>query len=236
MKITVNNKYGDFFMFITVYRTIILYIVVIISIRIMGKRQIGEMQPGELVVTLLISDIAAMPLQDTNQPVLFGVAAIFTLVTLEILLSVIELKSFFMRKLISGKSVILIKDGAIDQKELKKVRMTVLDLVEMLRNQQVFDVSTVSFAVLETGGNLSVLLKSKSQPVTAGDLNVKKSSAELPLPVISDGKLLSESMTALGITRKEVLNRLSGERLSPSDILLMTLDSNGNTNIVKKAV
>ena len=223
-------------MFITVYRTIILYIIVIISIRIMGKRQIGEMQPGELVVTLLISDIAAMPLQDTNQPVLFGVAAIFTLVTLEILMSVIELKSFFMRKLISGKSVILIKDGTIDQKELKKVRMTVLDLVEMLRNQQVFDLSTVSFAVLETGGNLSVLLKSKSQPVTAGDLNVKKSSAELPLPVISDGKLLSESMTALGITRKEVLNRLSSEKLKPSQVMLMTLDSNGNTNIVKKAV
>lgn len=223
-------------MFITVYRTIILYIIVIISIRIMGKRQIGEMQPGELVVTLLISDIAAMPLQDTNQPVLFGVAAIFTLVTLEILMSVIELKSFFMRKLISGKSVILIKDGTIDQKELKKVRMTVLDLVEMLRNQQVFDLSTVSFAVLETGGNLSVLLKSKSQPVTAGDLNVKKGSAELPLPVISDGKLLSESMTALGITRKEVLNRLSSEKLKPSQVMLMTLDSNGNTNIVKKAV
>lgn len=223
-------------MFITVYRTIILYIIVIISIRIMGKRQIGEMQPGELVVTLLISDIAAMPLQDTNQPVLFGVAAIFTLVTLEILMSVIALKSFFMRKLISGKSAIIIKDGTIDQKELKKVRMTVLDLVEMLRNQQVFDISTVSFAVLETGGNLSVLLKSKSQPVTAGDLNVKKSSAELPLPVISDGKLLSESMTALGITRKEVLNRLSSERLKPSQVMLMTLDSNGNTNIVKKAV
>ena len=223
-------------MFITVYRTIILYIIVIISIRIMGKRQIGEMQPGELVVTLLISDIAAMPLQDTNQPVLFGVAAIFTLVTLEILMSVIELKSFFMRKLISGKSVILIKDGTIDQKELKKVRMTVLDLVEMLRNQQVFDLSTVSFAVLETGGNLSVLLKSKSQPVTAGDLNVKKNSAELPLPVISDGKLLSESITALGITRKEVLNRLSSEKLKPSQVMLMTLDSNGNTNIVKKAV
>ena len=223
-------------MFITVYRTIILYIIVIISIRIMGKRQIGEMQPGELVVTLLISDIAAMPLQDTNQPVLFGVAAIFTLVTLEILMSVIALKSFFMRKLISGKSAIIIKDGTIDQKELKKVRMTVLDLVEMLRNQQVFDISTVSFAVLETGGNLSVLLKSKSQPVTAGDLNVKKSSAELPLPVISDGKLLSESMTALGITRKEVLNRLSSQRLKPSQVMLMTLDSNGNTNIVKKAV
>ncbi len=223
-------------MFVTIYRTIILYIIVIISIRIMGKRQIGEMQPGELVVTLLISDIAAMPLQDTDQPMLFGVAAIFTLVTLEIFVSILALKSFFVRKIMSGNSAILIKDGIIDQKELKKVRMTVLDLVEMLRNQQVFDLATVSFAVLETGGNLSVLLKSKDQPVTAGDLNVKKAPAELPLPVVSDGKILGESVSALGTTKKAVLKRISDEKLSLKDVMLMTLDSNGNTSFVKKAV
>lgn len=221
-------------MFITVYRTIILYIIVIISIRLMGKRQIGDMQPGELVVTLLISEIAAMPLQDTDQPILFGVSSIFTLVALEILISIIALKSFFVRKLISGKSVILIKDGIIDQKELKKVRMTVLDLVEMLRNQQVFDLSTVSFAVLETGGNLSVLLKSKSQPATVGDIKVQKGPAELPLPVISDGKILTESVTALGITKNEVIRRLAKKGIKPSQVMLMTLDSGGKEAIVKK--
>lgn len=221
-------------MFITVYRTILLYIIVIISVRLMGKRQIGEMQPGELVVTLLISDIAAMPLQDTNQPILFGVAAIFTLVTLEILVSVVAMKSFFLRKLISGKSVILIKDGAVCESELKKVRITVLDLVEMLRNQQVFDISTVSFAVLETGGNLNVLLKSKSQPATVGDLSIKKEAAKLPLPVVSDGRLLKESISALGTTRKEVIKLLAQKHTKPSEVLLMTLDANGNVNVVKK--
>lgn len=221
-------------MFITVYRTIILYIIVIISIRLMGKRQIGDMQPGELVVTLLISEIAAMPLQDTDQPILFGVSAIFTLVTLEIMVSILSLKSFFIRKLISGKSVILIKDGIIDQRELKKVRMTVLDLVEMLRNQQVFDISTVSFAVLETGGNLSVLLKSKSQPATVGDIKVQKAPAELPLPVISDGKILAESVKSLGVTRQEIIRRLSKKGMRPSDVMLMTLDSGGAEIIVKK--
>lgn len=233
MKITVNNKYGDFFMFITIYRTVLLYFVVIISIRLMGKRQIGEMQPGELVVTLLISDIAAMPLQDTNQPIFFGVSAIFTLVALEIVLSVVSLKSFFVRKLLSGKSVILIKDGIIDQKELKKVRMTVLDLVEMLRSQQVFDISTVSFAVLETGGNLSVLLKSNSQPATVGDMDIKKEAAELPLPVISDGKILYESLGVLRVS-KEKLQKILGKKIKVNDVLLMTLDENGNKNIVKK--
>lgn len=223
-------------MFITVYRTIILYIIVIISIRLMGKRQIGDMQPGELVVTLLISEIAAMPLQDTDQPILFGVSAIFTLVTLEIMISLLSLKSFFVRKLISGKSVILIKDGIIDQKELKKVRLTVLDLVELLRNQQVFDISTVSFAVLETGGNLNVLLKSKSQPATVGDIKVQKGPAELPLPVISDGKILTESVNALGITRQEIVRRISKKGLRTADIMLMTLDSGGKESIVKKGV
>lgn len=221
-------------MFITVYRTLILYIVVIISIRLMGKRQIGDMQPSELVVTLLISEIAAMPLQDTNQPLSYGISAISTLVVLEICLSLVALKSFFARKLLSGKSVILIKDGVIDQKELKRVRMTVLDLVEMLRSQQIFDIGTVSFAVLETGGDLSVLLKSGYQPATAKDVGAKNSRAELPLPVISDGKILKESLKALGVLDIHIYNRLSAKGLKLRQVLLMTLDENGKENIVKK--
>ena len=221
-------------MFITIYRTIILYIVVIISIRLMGKRQIGDMQPSELVITLLISEIAAMPLQDTDQPILFGISAIFTIVLIEIFVSLLSLKSFFIRKLLSGKSAILIKDGIIDQKELKKVRITVLDLVEMLRGQQVFDISTVSFAVLETGGSISVLLKAKSQPATVGDIKVQKAPAELPLPVISDGKVLPESLSALGINKSEVTVKLAKKGIRPRDVFLMTLDSNGKAEIVKK--
>ncbi len=175
-----------------------------------------------------------MPLQDTDQPILFGVSAIFTLVLLEILISIIALKSFFVRKLLSGKSAILIKDGIIDQKELKKVRITVLDLVEMLRGQQVFDISTVSFAVLETGGSISVLLKSKSQPATVGDIKVQKGPTELPLPVISDGKVLPESLSALGISKSEVTVQLAKKGVRPKDVFLMTLDSGGKAEIVKK--
>lgn len=221
-------------MFITVYRTLILYIVVIISIRLMGKRQIGDMQPGELVVTLLISEIAAMPLQDTDQPLLYGISAIATLVTLEIAISILSLKSFFIRKLLSGKSVVLIKDGIIDIKQLKKVRLTVLDLVELLRGQQIFDISTVAFAVLETGGNLSVLLKAGHQPATAKDVGAKNDPALLPLPVISDGKLLYESVRALGLKNTYIYKRLREKGLSIHDIMLMTLDRGGNESIVKR--
>lgn len=219
-------------MIITITRTIILYIFVTLGIRLMGKRQIGEMQPNELVVTLLISEIAAIPLQDTSQPILNGVVAIFMLVILEILISVISMKSLFMRKIMNGKSAVIIKNGVIDQQMMKSVRMTVLDLVELLRGQDVFDISTVAFAVLEVNGNLSVLLKSSEQPATAADLNVKKDKALLPLPVISDGKIIKESLEAIGTDEGAVRKMLKGDNVS--DIFLMTMDRNGNHSIIKQ--
>ena len=219
-------------MIITITRTIILYIFVTLGIRLMGKRQIGEMQPNELVVTLLISEIAAIPLQDTSQPILNGVVAIFMLVILEILISVISMKSLFMRKIMNGKSAVIIKNGVIDQQMMKSVRMTVLDLVELLRGQDVFDISTVAFAVLEVNGNLSVLLKSSEQPATAADLNVKKDKALLPLPVISDGKIIKESLESIGSDDGAVRKMLKGDNVS--DIFLMTMDRDGNHSIIKQ--
>lgn len=219
-------------MIITITRTIILYIFVTLGIRLMGKRQIGEMQPNELVVTLLISEIAAIPLQDTSQPILNGVVAIFMLVILEILISVISMKSLFMRKIMNGKSAVIIKNGVIDQQMMKSVRMTVLDLVELLRGQNVFDISTVAFAVLEVNGNLSVLLKSSEQPATAADINVKKDKALLPLPVISDGKIIKESLEAIGTDEGAVRKMLKGDNVS--DIFLMTMDRDGNHSIIKQ--
>ena len=216
-------------MIITITRTIILYIFVTLGIRLMGKRQIGEMQPNELVVTLLISEIAAIPLQDTSQPILNGVVAIFMLVILEILISVISMKSLFMRKIMNGKSAVIIKNGVIDQQMMKSVRMTVL---ELLRGQDVFDISTVAFAVLEVNGNLSVLLKSSEQPATAADLNVKKDKALLPLPVISDGKIIKESLEAIGTDEGAVRKMLKGDNVS--DIFLMTMDRDGNHSIIKQ--
>ena len=153
----------------------------------MGKRQIGDMQPNELVVTLLISEIAALPLQDPSQPILNGIIAVFVLVILEILISFITMKSYSIRKLMNGKSVIVIEHGKIDQKAMKKLRMTVLDLVELLRGQNVFDISTVAFAVLEVNGDLNVPLKSDFQPATVSDLSLKSQEAQMQIPVISDG-------------------------------------------------
>ena len=200
----------------------------------MGKRQIGEMQPNELVVTLLISEIAAIPLQDTSQPILDGVVAIFTLVILEIIISVTAMKSIIVRKLMNGKSAVIIKNGVVDQQAMKNVRMTVLDLVELLRGQNVFDISTVAFAVLEVNGNLSILLKSSEQPATSGDLKLNKEAAVLPLPVISDGKLINESLNALETDSVKIKKILDDNNTVIENVFLMTMDRDAKFTLIKK--
>jgi len=139
----------------------------------MGKRQIADMQPNELVVTLLISEIAAIPLQDPTQPLINGIVAIFILVIIEILISVASLKSKLLQRILSGRSIVIIKDGKIDKKAMSSVRLTNNDLTELLRQQDVFDPTTVQLAILEVNGSLSVLLKPEYRNATVGDLKKK---------------------------------------------------------------
>ena len=221
-------------MITTIVRTIILYVFVTFAIRVMGKRQIGDMQPNELVITLLISEIVAIPLQDISQPILSGVVAIFMLIVLEIVMSVLSLKSVGVRKFMSGNSVVIINNGVVDQNAMRNVRMTVLDLIEQLRGQNVFDISTVAFAVLEVNGNLSVLLKSGDQPATVKDIGVKKESQALPLPVVSDGKILKDSLKALSISKEDVTKKLRANHFELNNVFLMTLDKHDNISIIRK--
>ena len=216
-----------------IFRTAILFLFVTIAIRLMGKRQIGDMQPNELVVTLLLSEIAAIPLQDTAQPRLNCIIAIFILVIMEIVFSILSLKSTFVRRLLNGQAVVIIKNGVIDQKAMKRVRLTVMDLIEQLRVQNVFDISTVAFAVLEINGELSVLLKSGDQPATAKDVGAKNDKAVLPLPVISDGKIISENLTALKITHSDVEKILKQNNLTVKQVFLLTLDRKKNLTLIK---
>lgn len=221
-------------MLISVIRTIIIYFFVIAAIRLMGKRQIGDMQPGELVVTLLISEIAAIPLQDSSQPLVLGLAAMFTLVALEIVISIAAMKSLKIRKLISGKSVVVIKNGVIDQKAMRRVRLTVLDLIELLRAQEVFSLDNVSYAVLEVNGSLSVLLKEDKQPVTPEALKTKPQKEGMPLPVISDGKIVEESLSALEVSKEEIIKMVLANGLEVAEVFLLSLDRYGNFTLTKK--
>ncbi len=217
-----------------IIRTLILYLVLTLGIRLMGKRQIADMQPNELVVTLVISEIAAIPLQDTDQPILNGICSIFVLVVLEILLSVLAMKNMTVRRLISGQSVIIIEDGVIDQTAMKKVRMTILDLVELLRGQDVFEIEDVAFAVLEVNGELNVLLKAQKQNLTPMDMGQTPKPATLPLPVISDGKIIEDTMRNFQIERPHLDSILEKEKLKLKDVFLMTIDKDLKTTIIKK--
>lgn len=220
-------------MIITIIRTVVVYFFVTLGIRLMGKRQIGDMQPNELAVTLLISEIAAIPLQDSSQPVLNGIVAIFMLVIIEIFLSVITMKSIKFRKLMSGNSAIVIKNGVIDQKAMKKVRLTVIDLIELLRGQGIFHIENVAYAVLEVNGSLSVLQKSQYLPVEKQDIpKLKIQSASLPLPVISDGKIIMDALESLGGSENEIKRRISPAKVE--DVFLLTLDKEGKMNVTMK--
>ena len=217
-----------------IIRTLILYIILTLGIRLMGKRQIGDMQPNELVVTLVISEIAAIPLQDTNQPILNGVCSIFILVILEILLSVLAMKNMTVRRLISGQSVIIIENGVIDQTAMKKVRMTILDLVELLRGENVFAIEDVAFAILEVNGDLNVLLKSHMQTLTPKDMDLKPKPATLPLPVVSDGRIIEDTLRNSQISRNEFNKLMEREKIKLKDIFLMTIDKDRKTTSIKK--
>ncbi len=217
-----------------IIRTVVLYIVVTFAIRLMGKRQIGDMQPNELVITLLISEIAAIPLQDPNQPVLMGIIAIFILVILEITVSVLAMKNFTVRKIMSGKSAVIIKNGVIDQQSMRDVRMTVLDLIELLRGKDIFNIDDVAFAILEVNGDLSVLLKDELQTVTKKDLSITPKNTGLPLPVITDGKIVYESLVALSLDENKIKTILKKENTECKNVFLMYIDRYSNYSIINK--
>ena len=221
-------------LFITVIRTLILYFIIIFSIRIMGKRQIGDLQPGELVITILISEIAAIPIQDPSQPLLTGVAAVITLVFIEILISVLAMKCFPLRRFFYGTSAIVINNGVIDQKKLKSLRVTGPDLLEVLRNREIFDVNRVAYAILETNGQLSVMLKPDFQNATVADLNNTASQSEMPNLIISDGKYVVDELKNSGHSKNEIKEVLQKEGLHLKDVFIMTCDNNLNYSIIKK--
>ena len=221
-------------MTVTIVRTFILYFLLIFAIRIMGKRQIGDMQPGELVITILISEIAAVPIQDLTQPVMTGVVAVLTLAFLEISVSVLTMKFLTLRRFFYGDSAIIIKDGILDQKKLKQLRVTGPDLIEVLRNQEVFDINDVAYAILETNGQLSVLLKPDKQNATVSNLKGDIASASCPELIISDGKFIKENLKEIGLKKSNVENVLKKESISVKNIFIMTCDKEMNYNIIKK--
>ncbi len=221
-------------MAIPLLRTIILYFSVIIAVRIMGKRQIGELDPSELVITILVSDLAAVPMQDLGIPLFFGLVPIAALIMLEILMSYLALKSRFFRRLLNGQPAIIIRGGELDIPKLRQMRLTTDEIIETLRKQNVTSVSSVKYGVIEPDGTLTVILKQPQQPITAEMLGLTPKDTGLPLVVISDGKIVPRSLELLKLDSKDILNRLKNQSIALTDVFLMTLDDCGNSFIQKK--
>ena len=219
-------------MIMTVMRTAILYFVVVLSMRIMGKRQVGELQPSEFVVTILISELASIPIQDLNRPITNGILAIFVLVLLELLLSFLTLKSDIFRKVFEGKSATIIKNGVIDQKMMKKLRITIDDLLEGIRQTGNFSVETIDLAIMETNGKLSVQPKIKYEPVSKQDLNIETADKGFPMLVISDGKIVEEALQK--ISKVEILKELKSRDLMIENVFLMTVNELGEFVVIRK--
>lgn len=228
-----NDNKGDF-MLVTIIRITILYALLTIIMRIMGKRQIGQLQPGELVITMLISEVAAIPIQDNDIPMINAMVTVLLLAAFEIVISAVSMKSVRFRSFLQGNSIILIRDGVLDQKQLKRLRYTVEDLLEALREKDVFDINDVQYAVAETDGTLSVLLKPEKRGVTVEDAKLKAENTGLQCVVICDGRIIEADMKDCNMTEEKLKKILKKKGLVPEKILLMSSDANGNVNIIEK--
>ncbi|MFZ2538596.1 MAG: DUF421 domain-containing protein [Oscillospiraceae bacterium] len=221
-------------MLVVFFRAIFLYVLIMFSIRLMGKRQLGELQPSELVITILISNIASLPIEDTNIPMILGVIPVLILVSFDILISNISLKSKGFRSFISGSPMIIIHDGLIDQKQLRKLRFSIDDLMESLRQSGIFDVQDVEYAIVETTGKVSVLQKFDAQSVTPKTLNIPGTSKSPPVVVISDGKVIESALAVYDIKEDWVIQTILMKKYALKKVFLMTCDKELNYYIVEK--
>jgi len=202
----------------------------------MGKRQVGELQPAELVVTIMISNIATLSIEDTNIPLLGSILPIFVLVSCEVFESVLSLKSRVMRKLLSGNPRIIIRDGVLNQQEMKNLRWSIDDLTEQLRLGGIFDIREVNFAVVETTGALSAYQKFGARPATAQMLNVPPQGEPdaPPMTIICDGRLDLDALNFLNL-RREWLDKILREReLTVEQVFMMTCDRRAQYSIIEK--
>lgn len=222
-------------MFTGLLRTIILYILIIAGVRLMGKRQVGELEPSELVLSLIIADLASVPMQDYGIPLLTGIVPILTLLSVTMILSVLTMKSVTFRALLCGRPSVVIQNGTLDQKEMAKNRLTVDELLEELRIQGYTDLSTVKYAILETNGQLSVLPYANQKPPTARNLKVCVEEAGLPRVVVSDGRLLENNLKSLGHDRPWLEKQLSQRGCRDvSKVFLLLVDEADAVYFVEK--
>lgn len=216
-------------MAIILIRTLIIFTALVLAMRLLGKRQLGEMELSELVVAVLVADIAVNPLQDTDMPLIYGLVPLLVLFCCEIIISGITLKSIRLRQILYGRPSILIEKGQIAQNEMRKNRFTLDELTQELRNQGILDISSVEYAILETNGQLNIVLYPAEQPVTAKQLNLDLEDDGYFSIIISDGRVLSNNLAQMGYDMHWLERELKQRHAAtPEDVYLMMVNSTGS--------
>ena len=200
----------------------------------MGKRQVGELKPHELVITILLSAIAVIPLEENSMPLANCIVPILLFISMEIIVSVLSMKSIWFRNLVQGRPIFIIRNGKLDQKKLRQMRFTIDDIVDALRQKDIFDISEVRDAVVETNGTISVLPKAQYRPLTPNDVNLNVEEKGMPVTIVMDGKPVSEYFNEYKVKDSEIELVLQTVNKEVSKILLLTIDDDGNTFLIEK--
>ena len=215
-------------MVLGIIRTLILFTVVVIGLRLMGKRQIGQLQPYELVIVIMLSALAAIPMENTGIPLLSGLVPIFVLILAQVTLSYLNLKSERARGVICGAPSVVIENGKIVEKEMRRLRYNINDLLEQLRAKNFYNISDVEFAILETSGQLSVIPKSGKRPVVPEDMNLPTKYEGLPVTLIIDGFVFRKNLAGINLSEEWLMAELNKFGVhSSKDVLFASLDTGG---------
>lgn len=221
-------------MLITFVRAIILYIIVLIVMRLMGKREIGQLQPFELAISIMIADLASIPMTETGIPITRGIIPILGLLVMHLLISIINLKSVKAREIICGKPRILIYRGKIDEKALIKERFTINELEERLRGNNVSSVGDVEYAILETSGDITVIQKPNKRTTTPEDFNIMPEYEGIPYDLVIDGKIMYKNLTKIGKDYNWLQKEVGKFKIRPEEAVLVTFDGKGQIFCQKK--
>ena len=215
-------------MLITFFRAIFLYIVVLAVMRLMGKREIGQLQPFELAISIMIADLAATPMTETGIPITNGIIPILGLLVMHLIISMINIKSTKAREIICGRPSLLIFRGKIDQKVLKKERFTVNELEERLRENNIFNIGDVEYAILETSGQVTVIPKPNKRPTVPDDFNIEPKYEGIPYDLVIEGKVMYKNLEKLGKNYKWLQKQTEKFGIKPEEALIVTIDGNNN--------
>ena len=221
--------------YVILFNTVVIYVFLILFMRILGKRQLGELEPSELIVTILISDVAATPICDPEKPLWYGLLPVAVLFILELMLSLVMAHSVRLRGFLAGKPSMLMVHGRVDQTQMRRNRFTPDELTKALRTQGVLDLNEVEYAILETDGQLNVILSPENRPVTAGQMGITAEDAGYPLIVINEGRVLTDNLKILGKDENWLMKHLKSQKLSsPQDVYMMTVDMAGGVFLSPK--